>query len=130
MRFQPIKYPQLKIIIPPSHPSQSSANEAPFSPIKPLFEGLSFQPQIASQTKAQLVANTTFGSSLSRKVSSPEHRSIPSETLTTETLDGVERLSSTHGRLRTLSVSSRTQETIGNNALSRQTGKNFNSLIQ
>ncbi|MCP9263935.1 AT hook and Bromodomain domain containing protein [Dirofilaria immitis] len=105
----PVKYPQLKIVIPPSHPPQSSANEAPFSPIKPLFEGFSFQSQKISQTKASSVANTSSGSSLSRKVSSPQCRSTSSEILPNETLDDIEMPSSTQGRLRTLSVSSRTQ---------------------
>ncbi|EFO17488.2 hypothetical protein LOAG_11011 [Loa loa] len=116
----PIKYPQLKIIIPPSHPLQTSANEAPFSPIKPLFEGLTFEPQITSQTKTPPVANTTSGSPLSRKVSSPQHQTAPLEMLANETLDSAERLSSTQGRLRTLSVSSRTQVSVENNALSCQ----------
>uniref|UniRef100_A0AAF5RWG6 Bromo domain-containing protein n=2 Tax=Wuchereria bancrofti TaxID=6293 RepID=A0AAF5RWG6_WUCBA len=122
----PIKYPQLKIIIPPSHPAQSSANEAPFSPIKPLFEGLSFQPQITSQTKASSVANTTSGSPLSRKVSSPQHPSA-SEMLANESSDGAEILSSTQGRLRTQSVSSRPQSLVGNNVSSCQTEGTENS---
>lgn len=122
----PIKYPQLKIIIPPSHPSQSSANEAPFSPIKPLFEGLSFQPKITSQTKASSVVNTTSGSPLSRKISSPQHPSA-SEMLASESSDGAEILSSTQGRLRTQSVSSRPQSLTGNNASSCQTEATENS---
>ncbi|KAM3718194.1 Sorting nexin-14 [Dirofilaria immitis] len=124
----PVKYPQLKIVIPPSHPPQSSANEAPFSPIKPLFEGFSFQSQKISQTKASSVANTSSGSSLSRKVSSPQCRSTSSEILPNETLDDIEMPSSTQGRLRTLSVSSRTQGWIGNNASPRQTAINSESL--
>uniref|UniRef100_A0A0R3S0A0 Bromo domain-containing protein n=1 Tax=Elaeophora elaphi TaxID=1147741 RepID=A0A0R3S0A0_9BILA len=123
----PVKYPQLKIIIPPSHPHQSSANQAPFSPIKPLFEGLSFEPEITSATKASPVANTTSGSSLSRKINSPQRRSATSETLASETLDGAEKLSSAQGRLRTVSVSLRTQEEIGNNASLYQTEVSENS---
>ncbi|CAG9529781.1 unnamed protein product [Cercopithifilaria johnstoni] len=116
----PVKYPQLKIIIPPSHPPQSYANEAPFSPIKPLFEGLSFQPQITSQTKAPPAANITSGSSLSKKISSPQRRSAMSETLASETLEGGKKLLSAQGRLRT-------QESVDNNASSYQTETAENS---
>lgn len=111
MEFQPVKYPQLRIIIPPSHPPQSSTNEAPFSPIKPLFEGLSFQPQITSHTKTSLV---TSGSSLSRKTSNPQRRSATSEMLASETLEGTEKLLPGQGRIRTLSVSSHIQGSVGN----------------
>ncbi|VBB31348.1 unnamed protein product [Acanthocheilonema viteae] len=124
----PIKYPQLKIIIPPSHPPPSSANEAPFSPIKPLFEGLSFQPQITSQTKASPVANITSGSSLSRKVSSPQRQGATLETLISET-KSVGKLLSAQGRLRTLSVSSRTQGSVGNSALSSEAEAAAENLI-
>ncbi|VDO49885.1 unnamed protein product [Onchocerca flexuosa] len=127
MRFQPVKYPQLKIIIPPSHPSQSSANEAPFSPIKPLFEGFPFQPQTTSQTKTSPIANTSSGSPLSRKISSPLRRSGPSEASFNEILDEVEIPSFSQGRLRALSVSSRTQGSIGNNASSCEAETDENS---
>uniref|UniRef100_A0A915PUL5 Bromo domain-containing protein n=1 Tax=Setaria digitata TaxID=48799 RepID=A0A915PUL5_9BILA len=117
----PVKYPQLKIIIPPSHPPQSSANEAPFSPIKPLFEGLSFQPQMTSETKSPPVPSNTSGSPLSRKVSSPQGQSATSESVASEALDDTERpSSSTQIRLRTPSVSSRIQGSTGNNPSPRQ----------
>lgn len=123
MRFQPVKHPQLKIIIPPSHPSQSSTSETQFSPIKPLFEGLSFEPQITSRTKVSPVANITCGSSLSRKTSSPQCRSATSETLAGGTLLGAEKLLPTQGRLRTVLINSSTQGSAENNASSCQSSK-------
>ncbi|VDK81478.1 unnamed protein product [Litomosoides sigmodontis] len=127
----PVKYPQLKIIIPPSHPPQSSTNEMPFSPIKPLFEGLSFQSQITSQTKAPSVANITSGSSLSRKISNPQCRSTTSEELAGGTIVGDEKILSAPLRLRTLLISSWTQGSAENNASSCESNfaENSENLI-
>ncbi|KHN73203.1 hypothetical protein Tcan_10844 [Toxocara canis] len=74
----PEKYPPLRIIIPPSRPSASSA--APFSPIKPLFDGLT-PPPMANDSKitaASSQSSPSTGMSLRSASHSPQKTALAS----------------------------------------------------
>lgn len=108
----PEKYPALKIIIPPSHPSETAA-AAPFSPIKPLFEGLT--PPVQLFSRATCTADVgTHSEFHSPEVDSPQKEcSIPSSSFNNissntaiDASDNLEKSSTPCKRLRTLSAGS------------------------